>query len=115
MEIYEVEQPSKTKLEEICRLKQPVKFSFEKIDVFDTINLNALSDEFPNQSINMRTKDAEEPPIICSLSDVKNKFNEGFFCEENENMLKELQLLDKIKEKTEFFNPAMMYSDKYIL
>jgi hypothetical protein len=36
LEMYEVEQPSKDKLEEICDLRQPVLFDFDLIFSFST-------------------------------------------------------------------------------
>jgi hypothetical protein len=38
LEMYEVEQPSKERLEEICDIRQPVLFDFDCQKIIDTTN-----------------------------------------------------------------------------
>ena len=118
MEIYNVDRPTQIKLEEICRLKQPVKFTFDKIDLFDKINIKNLTQKNANQGINIRSNHIDGDKLLhnmLSLTDASNlmKNNKDCFCENNETLLKDMGLLDEIKEKTEFFKPPMCCSDKY--
>ena len=46
LEMYEVEEPSKNKLEEICDLRQPVLFNFESDKIVETTNKNYISNHY---------------------------------------------------------------------
>ena len=48
LEIYELNEPSKDKLEKICSLKQPFLFTIENNEIFNKINLTKLSKEYVN-------------------------------------------------------------------
>ena len=118
MEVYNVDRPSQTKLEEICRLKQPVKFTFDKIDLFDKINLKNLSEEHGGQGVNVRKNKIDDKEMLfnmMSIVDAKNLIenDKNYFCENNETMLVDAGLLDGLKEKTDFFKPPMCYSERY--
>ena len=54
LEMYEIEQPSKEKLEEICDLRQPVIFDFECQKIIDTSNLNYISNNYHAFEVKIR-------------------------------------------------------------
>ena len=46
LEIYEIDQASKDKLEEICDIRQPVLFDFECQKIIDTSNRNYIANNY---------------------------------------------------------------------
>ena len=46
LEMYEVDQPSKDKLEEICDIRQPVLFDFENQKIMETSNKNYILNNY---------------------------------------------------------------------
>ena len=54
LEMYEVDQPSKDKLEEICDLRQPVLFDFECEKIIDTSNRNYISNNYHAFEVKIR-------------------------------------------------------------
>ena len=46
LEMYEVDQPSKEKLEEICDLRQPVLFDFECNKIIETTSRDYITRNF---------------------------------------------------------------------
>ena len=51
LEIYEVDQASKDKLEEICDIRQPVLFDFENQQIMETSNKDYISQVFKRTSL----------------------------------------------------------------
>ena len=47
LEMYEVDQPSKDKLEEICDIRQPVLFDFECQKITDLSNKTYVANNYP--------------------------------------------------------------------
>ena len=46
LEVYEIEQPSKDKLEEICDLRQPVIFNYYNERLIDSCNRSSINDTY---------------------------------------------------------------------
>ena len=46
LEMYEVDEPSKEKLEEICDIRQPVLFNFENQKIMDTSNKTYIANNY---------------------------------------------------------------------
>jgi hypothetical protein len=45
LEMYEIDEPSKGKLEEICDIRQPVLFDFDNQKIMDTSNKTYISNK----------------------------------------------------------------------
>jgi len=59
LEMYEIEETSKDKLEEICDLRQPVLFDFDNKKIIDTTNKTYLINNYHAFEIKIRNiKDA---------------------------------------------------------
>ena len=67
LEIYEIENPSKERLEEICDLRQPVVFKYDKNDNMTKINEGCL------QSTIVAKYSAFDVKIRNVLPDIKNE------------------------------------------
>lgn len=121
MEVYNVERPSKTKLEEVCRLKQPIKFTFDKIDIFDKINMDYLSKMLPHEGVNVRRNiiedDDKEIYEKIGLNDAITLLDSDsrYYIENNDKFIRQLDFFDVIKEKTEFFTPPLNFRVNYDL
>tara|TARA_Y100000591_G_C21765305_1_gene662492 strand:+ start:269 stop:1039 length:771 start_codon:yes stop_codon:yes gene_type:complete len=119
MEIYTVDHPTKTKLEEVCRLKQPIKFLFDEIDVFKNLNLDVLFKTIPHQGINVRKNTIEDDEneiyqmvnLIDAEALLKNDSN--FYTENNDKFIRDLGIFSEIKEKMEFFRPPLNFRETY--
>jgi hypothetical protein len=54
LEMYEVDQPSKERLEEICDIRQPVLFDFDCQQIVQTTNRSYISDSYQAFEIKIR-------------------------------------------------------------
>ena len=54
LEMYEVDQPSKERLEEICDIRQPVLFDFDCQQIIDTTNRTYISTNYQAFEIKIR-------------------------------------------------------------
>ena len=54
LEMYEVEQPSKDKLEDICDIRQPVLFIFDCDKIIDSSNKNYISNNYHAFEVKIR-------------------------------------------------------------
>lgn len=60
LEIYEIDKPSKDKLEEVCDLKQPLLFKFENDKIVDEFNLTNIVDQYGAFDIYLRNTKQEK-------------------------------------------------------
>ena len=54
LEVYEIDQPSKDKLEEICDLRQPVIFNYESDNIISTCNRQTVLDTYGAFDVKIR-------------------------------------------------------------
>ena len=54
LEMYEIEQPSKDKLEEICDLRQPVLFDFDSQKIAESSNKTYLANNYHAFEVKIR-------------------------------------------------------------
>ena len=54
LEMYEIEQPSKDKLEEICDLRQPAIFDFDCEKIMDSSNKTYISNNYHAFEVKIR-------------------------------------------------------------
>ena len=60
LEVYEIEQPSKDKLEEICNLRQPVFFEYENANLLENVNKDTIGKTYGAFDIKLRNIQEEE-------------------------------------------------------
>ena len=63
LEMYEVEQPSKDKLEEICDIRQPVLFDFDCEKIMESSNKSFISDNYSAFEVKIRNVRDNDPNI----------------------------------------------------
>jgi len=54
LEMYELDSPSKDRLEEICDIRQPVLFDFENQSIMETTSFNHIANNYPVFEIKIR-------------------------------------------------------------
>ena len=121
LEMYEVEQPSKDKLEEICDIRQPVLFDFESQKIEETSNKTFISNNYSAFEIKIRNvKDIDtnsEIYIPLRLQTASKLFEEDknstFFSENNKDFLEETGVIKNLKYNDEFLRPYMVSNCNY--
>jgi len=118
LEIYELEDASKDKLEEICDLRQPVLLDFhdQKIaEICNIENLLANYHAFELKVRNAREKDCSYLPL--QLGDAIKLFQEDtsgvYFSENNLDFLNETGVVKSIQYNDEYLRPYMISNCKY--
>ena len=121
LEMYEIDQPSKEKLEEICDLRQPVLFDFECQKILDTSNRDYITNNYHAFEIKIRnTKENDknvELYIPLPLHSAIKLFNEDkdstYFSESNKDFLDETGVIKNFKYNDDFLRPYMVSNCNY--
>lgn len=119
LEMYEVEQPSKDKLEEICDLRQPVLFDFECQKIIETSNRNYVANNYHAFEVKIRNIKENDTELYMPLriqSAVK-LFDEdntsSYFSENNSDFLEETGIGKNIRYNDEYLRPYMVSNCNY--
>ena len=121
LEMYEVEQPSKDKLEEICDLRQPVLFDFDCQKIVESSNKSYISNNYNAFEIKIRNVKETDPNselyIPLPLHAANKLFNEDnnstYFSENNNEFLEETGVIKSLKYNDEFLRPDMVSNCNY--
>ena len=121
LEIYEVDQPSKERLEEICDIRQPVLFDFESQKLVETSNKTYISNNYSAFEIKIRnTKETDNNAEIYIPLLVKSAVklfeedkNSTYFTENNKDFLEETGVIKNFKYNDEFLRPYMVSNCDY--
>ena len=121
LEMYEIDDPSKEKLEEICDLRQPVLFDFDNSKIIDTTNKTFLLSNYSSFEIKIRTilenDDNVELYMPLTLNSANLLFNEDkkstYFSENNHDFLQETGVIKNLKYHDQFLRPHMVSNCNY--
>ena len=121
LEMYEVEQPSKDKLEEICDLRQPVIFDFDCQKIVESSNKSYIANNYNAFEIKIRNVKDTDPNselyIPLPLHAANKLFNEDtnstYFSENNNEFLEETGVIKSLKYNDEFLRPYMVSNCNY--
>ena len=122
LEIYEIEQASKSKLEEICDLRQPTLFDFdeEHYKIMNTINTTYLLSNYPVFEIKIKDNNTSESnnTYIPLPLHVGNKLftedkNSTYYSEGNQDFLVETGAVKNISYNDEFLRPSLVSNCSY--
>jgi hypothetical protein len=116
LEMYEVEQPSKDKLEEICDIRQPVLFDFDNQQILETTNKAHISNNYNAFEIKIRNakeNDTNSELYIPLLMHAATKLfeedkNSTYYSENNTEFLEETGLVKNFKYNDGFLRPYMV-------
>lgn len=120
LEMYEIEETSKDKLEEICDLRQPVLFDFDNKKILDTTNKTYLINNYHAFEIKIRSvNDATDAELYVPLSlhSSMKLFDEdknaSYFSENNADFLQETGVKKNLQYNDEFLRPYMVSNCDY--
>ena len=121
LEIYEVDECSKEKLEEICDYRQPVIFDIENKKIVETTNQHFIQDHYHAFDIKIRnTKENNsdsELYIPLPLNSAVKLFNEDqnsvYFSENNSEFLRETGIIKNMSYNDEILRPYMVSNCNY--
>jgi hypothetical protein len=121
IEMYEVDQPSKERLEEICDIRQPVLFDFECDKIVATTNKNYIVNNYSNYEVKIRNVNENDPnaelyvplPLHTAVKLFEGDTNSSFITEHNRDFLNETTLLKNFKYNDHFLRPYMVSKCSY--
>jgi len=116
LEIYEIDDPSKDKLEEICDIRQPVIFDFESDKIIQTTNKNYIFDNYHAFEVKIRNINDVDynteiymPLALHSVSKLLNEDKNGaYYSENNNDFLQETGVFKNLQYNDQFLRPAMV-------
>jgi hypothetical protein len=119
--MYEVDQPSKERLEEICDLRQPVLFDFESQKIAETSNktyimnnYNAFEIKIRNASENSVNDELFMPlPLHSAVKLFDEDKTSSYFSENNTDFLEESGVIKSFKYNDEYLRPYMVSNCNY--
>lgn len=124
LDVYEVEYPSKDKLEEICELRQPALFDLETGDLCETTSRDYVTNRYSAFDINIRNSNTNEnnnnnnqlyvPLALGAANDLllSEKADE-IFSEKNADFLVETGLINQMKHNDTIMRPHMVSKCEY--
>lgn len=122
LEIYEIDDPSKDKLEEICDIRQPVIFDFEESEkMIETTNKDFLLNHYHAFEMKVRNiNDVDynsEIYMPLALHSVAKLLNEdktsSYFSENNNDFLQETGVIKNLQYNDQFLRPPMLSNYNY--
>jgi hypothetical protein len=123
LEIYEIDNPSKDKLEEICDLRQPVLFQFQNDRIFESCQRASILDTYGAFDIKIRNvkqsaADNENNlyvPLAFSnaLKVIKDDADQKYLVENNSEFLEETGILKSFRYNDVFLRPYMVAQCAY--
>lgn len=125
LELYEIELPSKTKLEEICDIRQPVIFNFDNPRINESCVRGAILDTYGAFDIKIRNvKEGEDKDMNISemyiplaftnaLKVLRDDEQSQYLSENNSDFLEETGLNKVFAYNDEFLRPAMVSNCLY--
>lgn len=116
LEVYEIEQPSKEKLEEICDLRQPVIFDYQNESLLETCILSQIVEHYSAFDVKLRNvKEMDENtdlhiPVTlkATLSLLSGDKDAKYVSEKNGDFLEETGIIKNYKYNDAFLRPPMV-------
>ena len=126
LEIYEIDQASKDRMEKICDLRQPVLFDCEDKSnrIIQSINKQFLLDNYPTFDLKIRDSKMSEQELLetelyvpLSLRLTNKLFTEDknsrYFSENNKGFLDETNVIKNLSYNDEFLRPYLVSNCNY--
>jgi hypothetical protein len=121
LEVYEIEQGSKDKLEEICDIRQPVIFDFDNSKIIEYSNKTYLSNNY--HAFEIKIRNSKDPdynseiyiplPLHSAVKLVKEDTSSSYFSENNSDFLQETGVIKSFQYNDEFLRPYMVSNCNY--
>ena len=121
LEVYEIEQASKDKLEEICDLRQPIIFDLDNDNILRTSSKKAILENYP--AFEVKIRNAKEPdysseiytplPLHSTAKLFTQDKESTYYSENNMDFLQETGVIKHLQYNDEFIRPAMVSNCYY--
>lgn len=123
LEVYEIDQPSKEKLEEICDLRQPVIFDYNVDGLLNDCNIDNIEKNYGAFDIKVRNikeyDDVSELYLPLTLNTGREIFRkdseERYLSENNQEFLEETSLIKNMRYNDNFLRPFSVSNCSYDL
>jgi hypothetical protein len=121
LEIYEIDDVSKDKLEEICDLRQPVILDYNNEKILETTNAMFILENYPAFEMKIRNINETDTnndlyvnlPLHASVKLFKEDKNSSYFTENNSDFLNETGVIKNFKYNDEYLRPYMVSNLNY--
>jgi len=121
LEIYEIDDVSKDKLEEICDIRQPVIFDYNNEKIIETTNSRFILENYPAFEMNIRNINEDDVnnelyvnlPLHASMKLFEEDKNSSYFSENNHEFLNDSGVLKNFKYNDEYLRPYMISNMNY--
>ena len=121
LEMYELDQASKHKLEEICDIRQPVLFDFDNVKMIETSNKNYISNNYHAFEVKIRNIKENDPnsemymplPLHAAIKLFDEDKSATYFSENNSEFLSETGVVKNMQYNDEFLRPYMVSNCNY--
>jgi len=121
LEIYEIDDVSKDKLEEICDIRQPVLFNYNDEKVIETTNSKFILKNYPAFEIKIRNINDNDKnnelyvnlPLHAAAKLFKEDNNSTYYSENNSDFLNETGIVKNFKYNDEYLRPYMVSNLNY--
>jgi hypothetical protein len=121
LEIYETDEITKDRFEEICDVRQPVVFNFDNQQIIETTNKDFILKNCPTFEVkirNIRENDENSELYVPLLLQSANKLfindkTGSYFSENNSDFLQESNIIKHMKSNDGFLRPYMMSNSNY--
>jgi hypothetical protein len=123
LEMYEIDQASKEKLEEICDIRQPVLFDFDNQKIMENSNKNYIAHNYHAFEVKIRNvketnNDTEQYmplPFHAAVKLFDEDKNSLYYSENNTDFLQETGVVKTLQYNDEFLRPYMVSNCNYDL
>ena len=121
LEVYEIEQPSKEKLEEICDIRQPVIFDYNVDGLLNDCSIDSIERNYGAFDVKIRNvkeyDDVSELYLPLTLNTTREIFRKDveqrFVSEHNTEFLEETGLIKIMRYNDIFLRPYSVCNCKY--
>jgi hypothetical protein len=116
LEMYEFETLTKSKLEEICDIRQPLLFESLSLDKIMRMTKNTeIVEKYSAYEVKLKNESTEILVTLKAATNILNKEKEekDYFSENNYSFISESGLLKNIKYYDEFLRPYMLSNSRY--
>ena len=119
LEIYELDDLDKSKLEETCNMRQPVLFTYDNPLLTGAFKHSSLTNEFSIFDVKVRkweetNTDCQHVPLKMSLvNKLFSKNTSEYYSENNLDFLEESGLVKHIKQHDDLLKPPLKLSCNY--
>jgi hypothetical protein len=122
--MYEVDQASKDKLEEVCDIRQPVLFDFENHDIMSTSSKDYINASYQAFEIKIRNVKEEEQkinetemfmplPLHSAVKLFEEDKQSTYISENNTEFLQESGVIKHFQHHDQFLRPYMVSNCNY--